>query len=160
MQGIRALTPEEKEEIKRHRKKFRRNGMLRKAPVRKAIRNSFGNISNIAEKVGSTNARVLYVIKKYPDLQIMLNRERAALLSEAECQLALAVKRGDQWAIDRVLENDGSHYANRKNVAAGAVPTLNIQNNTISFTPQQYIDTLKKAKEIKGVSIKLPEVNP
>ena len=152
-------TEEEKAETARLRaKSMTKRRRLSKPALRKAIKNSFGNQMLIAKRLGVCQKTVQRYLRRWPELGKSFEEERSNLVCEAEDQLRLAIQRGEQWAIERALKNDGSRYAKKDEFKGGQVPLVAIQNNTTTFTPEQYLETMKKVKEIKGSTIELPAV--
>lgn len=71
---------------------------------KEAVKDSRGVISKIAEKLSVSRKAVYDFIKKFPDLQQVIDDEKEVFIDEVESQLFDKAKIGESWAIKYFLE--------------------------------------------------------
>lgn len=89
------------------------------AEMVKALEKSAGMISVAARSLGCSRQTIYSYADKYPEVKRAIDEARTVMLDDAEHQLAIAVQRGDPWAIKFALKTLGTHgrgYVQRREI--------------------------------------------
>lgn len=80
---------------------------LTEKTVLRALEKYKGNQAIAAQALGVTRPAILYWVKKLPKAQAIIENARETLLDVAEGKLALAIQRGEPWAVTFFLKTVG-----------------------------------------------------
>ena len=80
---------------------------LNKKKVEEALRETHGNFQLAGRKLNCTRQAIHRYVDKYPDLQVIVQEERDAVIDVAESALQRAVLNGEPWAIALTLKTIG-----------------------------------------------------
>lgn len=90
---------------------------LTKKAIEKAIIGSSGLISTIAQKLKVSRATVRNYLKKYPELEILIQEEKENILDFAESKLIKKINDEDLGAIKYFLSTQGTGRGYRSNIS-------------------------------------------
>jgi|688.fasta_scaffold1958830_1 hypothetical protein len=90
---------------------------LTKKAIEKAIIGSSGLISTIAQKLKVSRATVRNYLKKYPELEDLINEEKENLLDFTESKLIKKINDEESWAIKYFLSTQGMGRGYRSNIS-------------------------------------------
>ena len=102
------------------------------ALVAETLRAKFGNVTETAKALGVDTRHLRRRVTGTPALAAVLDEARESIVDLAETMLAVAVRRGEDWAVKRVLE---SKHA----VARGWRPPAQyeIAATAVALTPEE-----------------------
>jgi len=90
---------------------------LTKKAIEKAIIGSSGLISTIAQKLKVSRATVRNYLKKYPELEDLINEEKENLLDFTESKLIKKINDEESWAIKYFLSTQGMGRGYRSSIS-------------------------------------------
>jgi hypothetical protein len=86
------------------------------AKIAEALKKTHGNYMLSAKMLGCSRVMIWQRVKKSPDLQRIVDDERAGFIDVAEGALYTAVLKGDAWAIAFVLKGIGKERGHSERV--------------------------------------------
>ena len=89
------------------RRKLTSRSRLTMVAVKKALVNSYGNITMIAQKLQCERQTVYNWLEKYPELRLLMESEREKIVDLAESKLLINVNQGETSSIHFVLKTLG-----------------------------------------------------
>ena len=73
--------------------------------VAETLRAKFGNVTETAKALGVDTRHLRRRVTETPALAAVLDEARESIVDLAETMLAVAVRKGEDWAVKRVLES-------------------------------------------------------
>lgn len=83
------------------------NHKYTKEQIAEVLTASAGKVSIAAEKLGSCRQTIYDSLKRYPELEVILEDARVKLIDTAEIALQHAVLKGEAWAVCFALKTVG-----------------------------------------------------
>ena len=117
-----------------------------------ALRAKFGNCTEAAKALGMEPPSLRERIRKSPKLQKILDEARESSVDLAETMLAVAVRKGEDWAVKRVLDS-------KHGMARGWKPPAQyeIAATAVALSPEE---RERRINEILGIPNEPPRLPP
>jgi hypothetical protein len=97
---------------------------LKPKQVEDALKKCFGNIASAARVLGVDRASVWRAIKRWPELELVLDSMRETMLDNAETALNKAILAGESWAVCFFLKTQGKKRGYSSSSASAIHPIL------------------------------------
>jgi hypothetical protein len=97
---------------------------LKVKQVEDALRKCFGNIASASRMLGVDRASVWRAIKRWPELETVLDSMRETMLDNAETALNKAILAGESWAVCFFLKTQGRKRGYSSSSASAIHPIL------------------------------------
>ena len=99
--------------------------------VKQALIDANGLVYIAAESLGCRSAAVYSYIKRYKEIEEVLNEQREVIIDKAESKLFEQIEKGEQWAIQFALKTIGKHRGYTEKTETENKSDINVNMNVM-----------------------------